>query len=83
MGRMRRLQPPAELGFIVSLGRLTLLELPSGLGVTEVGSGPARELLLPIADDLVLVRDPAQSAQQHGDDDEDRPEEDDLPRDDR
>ena len=80
---MRRLQPRTEVGFKIPLGSLTLFDLPLSLGIAEVGPSPARELLLPIADDLVLTCDASQTAEQCGHDDEDRPEEDELARGDR
>lgn len=83
MRRMRRLQARTEVRFIIPLGRLTLLELSFGLSITELSPGPSSELLLPVADDLVLARDVSQSAEQRGNDDEDRPEEDEPSRCDR
>ena len=59
---MRRLQPRTEVSFKIPLGSLTLFDLPLSLGIAEVGPSPARELLLPIADDLVLVGDASQTA---------------------
>ena len=55
MGRMRRLQARTEVGFIIPLGSFALFELSLGLSITELGPSPAGELLLPIADDLVLT----------------------------
>ena len=80
---MRRLQARTAVRFIIPIGRLTLLELSFGLSITELGPGPASELLLPVADDLILARDVSQSAEQRGNDDEDRPEEDEPSRGDR
>ena len=57
MGRMRRLQACAEVGFIVPLGGFALFELSLGLSIPELGPSSAGELLLPIADDLVLTCD--------------------------
>ncbi len=83
MGRMRRLPAGTEVRFIIPLGRPTLFQLSFGLIITELGPGSAGELLLPVADDLILARDVSQPAEQRGNDDEDRPEEDEPSRGDR
>src|SRR5699024_1574287 len=55
-----------------------LLEFAFGMGIAEVGPRPGRQLPFAIANDLVLVSDASDSAEEHRQDDEDRPEEDEL-----